>query len=87
MMRPARKFPAADWRGPEAKALLRWFADAELPSEPFQLTPWIVVTDPSRFYEVLRSDIASGPGGNHVHRGFDGSTVIDTLRLLRRALS
>jgi hypothetical protein len=57
--------------------LTSWFLGADLPAEPFDLTPWRRVTDPALFFRTLREDVAR-PAGPHVHRG----KVLANLRLL-----
>lgn len=51
--------------------LIQWF-DAHgnaLPCDPSDLTPWIHVSDPARFYAALRTDIAAGPRGPRARLG------------------
>jgi len=43
--------------------LVKWFENAKLPNQPFQLSSYENITDPSAYYDTLRRDIAAGPSG------------------------
>lgn len=40
--------------------LIKWFENAELPDQPFQLSSCENIIDPSGYYDALRRDIAEG---------------------------
>ncbi len=48
--------------GAETAALIAWFLGTPPTSEPFNLYPGVTVLQPDRFWESLKSDIATGPG-------------------------
>lgn len=57
---------------PETADLVQWFTtlpDGALPAAPFKLQPWATVSNPRKFFEVLRQDIAAGPGFIRARRG------------------
>jgi hypothetical protein len=65
---------------PDTEALIAWFhairdrpacagdphAD-RLPAEPYQLTAWQRIVNPTRFYDALAMDIAAYPHGPRSH--------------------
>jgi hypothetical protein len=74
-----------DW-DPEIAALIRWFIDDgqhRIPDEPFQLCPWIEVTNPNRFKEALLFDISMGTDGSRYRCG----GLTDDLRRLKEKLN
>ncbi len=48
--------------GAETAALIAWFLRTPPPPEPFNLYPGVTVLRPDRFWDSLKSDIATGPG-------------------------
>jgi len=40
--------------------LVKWFENAKLADQPFQLISWENITNPSAYYEALHRDIAAG---------------------------
>ncbi len=46
----------------ETGRLIEWFLSSTPPKEPFQLYQGIYIAHPARFWDYLRSDIATGPG-------------------------
>jgi len=40
--------------------LIKWFENAKLPDQPFQLSSWGNITTPAAYYEALHRDIAAG---------------------------
>jgi hypothetical protein len=73
----------AEW-SPEIQALVDWFLKLE-PREikPFRLEPHIHVADPVQFFESLRREIETGPGGARAKIG----TLQDDLRKLKTYLN
>ncbi len=55
--------------GTETADLITWFEATPLPSEPFRLRPGVAITDPTRYWEYLRGDIAAGPRGARAQTG------------------
>lgn len=64
---------------PVNEELIRWFSDnrGRLPTEPYRLTPWQNIVNPTRFYEALTNDIAAYPDGPRSH------VIGEDLRSLR----
>ena len=65
------EWPKTHWRRPVAhgevvdrRALAAWFLEAEpnLTREPFELFPWVLVSDPERAYAAWCSALAAEPG-------------------------
>ncbi len=56
-----RPLPSPAW-GTEIAALVEWFLRTLPPPEPFELYRGVTVMRPDRFWESLKSDIATGPG-------------------------
>ena len=54
---------------PDTEALIAWFHAIRdrLPAEPYQLTAWQRIVNPTRFYEALAMDIAAYPHGPRSH--------------------
>ena len=50
---------------PATEELIRWFRDNRegLPTEPYRLTPWQNIVNPTRFYQALTKDIDAYPDG------------------------
>jgi hypothetical protein len=69
---------------PDVQALVDWFLKLE-PREikPFHLEPHIHVADPVQFYESLRREIQTGPGGARAKMG----TLQDDMRKLKAHLN
>jgi hypothetical protein len=59
--------------------LIEWFRQVRhrLPSEPFDLAPWIHVNDPQKFYSALDADIGLYP------RTPRARALADDLRMLQ----
>jgi hypothetical protein len=74
--------PTPEWQ-PDMAELVDWFTGAELPTQPFDLAPWMRVEDPAKFYSVLRREIGEGPCGC---RGRTRALAAD-LRRLREAVA
>lgn len=51
------------WFDETMAELIAWFENATLPEQPFQLSPWEKITNPSGYYDALRRDITAGPTG------------------------
>ena len=64
---------------PVTEELIRWFRDNRdgLPTEPYRLTPWQNIINPTRFYEALSRDIDAYPDGPRSH------VIGEDLRTLR----
>ncbi len=62
----------------ETAALIAWFLRTPPPPKPFSLYPGVTVLQPDRFWESLKSDIATGPGKA---RAFTGAFQKDLRRL------
>ena len=54
---------------PDTEALIAWFyaIRARLPAEPYQLTAWEKIANPTRFYDALAMDIVACPNGPRFH--------------------
>ena len=54
---------------PDTEALIAWFHAIRdrLPAEPYQLTAWQRIVNPTRFYDALAMDIAAYPHGPRSH--------------------
>jgi hypothetical protein len=70
----------AGWNGEDA-ALIGWFLGASdrLPTQPYRLVPWRLVSDPAKWYLALSRDIAAGPRSCRARFG----ALQEDLRLLR----
>ncbi len=55
--------------GTETADLITWFEATPPPSEPFRLRPGVAITDPARYWEYLRGDIAAGPNRARAYMG------------------
>lgn len=64
--------------GAETAALIAWFLGTPPPLGPFELHQGVTVLRPDRFWESLKSDIATGPGKA---RAFTGALQKDLRRL------
>ncbi|MBU0678450.1 MAG: hypothetical protein KJ626_10065 [Verrucomicrobia bacterium] len=64
---------------PVTEELIRWFGDNRdgLPTEPYRLTAWQNIINPTRFYEALSRDIDAYPDGPRSH------VIGEDLRSLR----
>ena len=64
---------------PATEELIRWFSDnrERLPTEPYRLTPWQNIVNPTRFYQALSRDIDAYPDGPRSH------VIGEDLRSLR----
>jgi hypothetical protein len=51
---------ATGWDTETAK-LITWFLGSNPPAEPLQLHPGVWIAKPSRYWELLKADIAGGP--------------------------
>ncbi len=58
--------------------LVKWFLNAQLPEEPFTLSPYERILQPSQYYIALRRDIESGLKGP---RSIYGALEDDLQRL------
>ena len=74
---PRRSLPSPAW-GTEIAALVEWFLRTPPPPDPFNLYPGVTVLRPDRFWDSLKSDIATGPGKA---RAFTGAFQKDLRRL------
>jgi hypothetical protein len=68
----------------EASSTITWFETAreagQLPTESFQLEPWIRIADPAKWYTTLCRDIGAGAKGPRA------GALVEGLRLLRQIL-
>jgi len=46
--------------------LIKWFENANLPDQPFQLSCWENIATPAAYYEALHRDIAAGSNSPRV---------------------
>ena len=53
----------------ETHRLIEWFERTPAPAQPFQLSPGVFVAHPARWWEALRCDLRSGPGGPRARYG------------------
>ena len=53
----------------ETSVLVDWFLETDLPEEPFRLRRGVEVAHPTKFYEVLKNDIAQGVEGARARTG------------------
>jgi len=57
-----------DWSD-HTKELIKWFKNAELPTEPFQVGRHKTISDPMKYYVVLAYDVEVGPTGSRARYG------------------
>lgn len=62
----------------ETAELIAWFEAVLPPAEPFQMRPGITITDPTKFWDYMRRDVAAGPGKA---RAYTGAFQADLRRL------
>lgn len=73
------------WTGGDAERLIDWFlrdGQKQIPTEPFNLAPWLKVVDPAVFRDSLLLDISCGADGPRARTG----AIQEELERLRRFL-